>query len=792
MGGGNRGLVTLTSRRVWIDEGGFGRSILSRHLRVSHSSRSLFLLVVLLLLSRPAVAQVSPLLSSEVVLDIDSGLRYADVAGAVDVAKVSGARISVARVFGVGASAEDSSPVASGVVVFSTEVVSDGALWLRLSFGDVVLAGDGASGGSGATGSGGAYVRITAHEDGASQLLDARGLAEWGHTSAYFNGDGVTVELIAPPGTGPSRLEIVSVTVGEGNPGAATLCGADDRVLSDDPRVARLLPVSCTGFLVGDHPHCFLTAGHCVVFGSIEVAEFNVPLSDASGNNLHPDPIDQYPIDQDSIQFAFEGQGRDWCTFGAFRNGESGLPPAIAQEAAYVVADEVPVPDGGVLRVTGHGADNTPMTYNGVQQTASGTYDDFSGTTIRYDDIDTQGGNSGSPVFHEPSGLAIGIHTNGGCGAVGGSNSGTAINNEAFRYALSHPEGICRPFEDCNGNFTPDDLDIGSGASGDLNANSIPDECDQVGDVSGDGDADLFDFAVFEGCVADVESDEACLLFDVNGDGVIDLIDFAGVQRGFTGDCGLTIVGQPVDVFMCEGGVAAFGVEVEGVSAGYQWQLDGVDIVGATESMLVVDPVTPAVEGEYRVRVTSGCAERVSEVVSLVVTGGPVITGQPSPLVVCPGESASFGVLADGTKPLSYQWLRDGVELAGETGDVISLDGITVDDAGAYACVVSDQCGNDTTSDAATLGVASVEFTKQPVGADVCTGEPLFLTAIASNQPVYQWFRDGMAIKGAVEFFLFLPAVSADDAGVYHVEATGVCNVAASDGAVVTVTDCGP
>lgn len=46
---------------------------------------------------------------------------------------------------------------------------------------------------------------------------------------------------------------------------------------------------------------------------------------------------------------------------------------------------------------------------------------------IRYDDIDTLGGNSGSGILG-PAGELVGVHTNGGCNAQGtGSNFGTAI-----------------------------------------------------------------------------------------------------------------------------------------------------------------------------------------------------------------------------------------------------------------------------------------------------------------------------------------------------------------------------
>src|SRR5262245_1629178 len=94
------------------------------------------------------------------------------------------------------------------VASFSVEV--EGANWLRLSFGGIELAGDERAG----TGS---FLRITSMLDGASQTLHASHVREWQHTSAYFNGDALLVELVAEPGTGPNRATLVAVTVGDVN-----------------------------------------------------------------------------------------------------------------------------------------------------------------------------------------------------------------------------------------------------------------------------------------------------------------------------------------------------------------------------------------------------------------------------------------------------------------------------------------------------------------------------------------------------------------------------------------------
>ncbi len=65
-------------------------------------------------------------------------------------------------------------------LVFDEIIDGDGAPWMRLRFGQVVLAD-------------GSYLLIASPADGAVQRLDARSIGEWYNHSAYFNGGLVQV-----------------------------------------------------------------------------------------------------------------------------------------------------------------------------------------------------------------------------------------------------------------------------------------------------------------------------------------------------------------------------------------------------------------------------------------------------------------------------------------------------------------------------------------------------------------------------------------------------------------------
>ncbi len=290
-------------------------------------------------------------------------------------------------------------------------------------------------------------LRITSLEDGAVQELTATTLEQWRRSSAFFNGDAVRVELLADPDAPASRVKITEVMVAEASlPLSKSICGAtDDRTLLNDPRAGRIVPVGCSAWLIDDAEGCFLTAGHCTG-DNFDVVEFNVPLSDANGAINHPGPQDQYPIDLASLQWDQTVIGNDWAYFGAFPNGQTEMTAIEAQGASYVLGVPPVAPGGEMIRITGYGSTSgtqgVPLDWNQVGTTHVGPLTIVNGSRIQYA-TDTTGGNSGSAVLVEGTNEAIGIHTNAGCSAGGGSNSGTSLANAAALNALANPVGVC-------------------------------------------------------------------------------------------------------------------------------------------------------------------------------------------------------------------------------------------------------------------------------------------------------------------------------------------------------------
>ncbi len=89
------------------------------------------------------------------------------------------------------------------------------------------------------------------------------------------------------------------------------------------------------------------------------------------------------------------------------------------------------------------------------------------------------------------------------------------------------------------------------------------------------------------------------------------------------------------------------------------------------------------------------------------VQGAPSITAQPTGQTVTVGQTATFTVAATGTAPLSYQWRKNGVAIAGITSSSYTTPATTTVDNGAQFTVVLSNSVGSVTSSVATLTVSA-------------------------------------------------------------------------------------
>lgn len=158
-------------------------------------------------------------------------------------------------------------------------------------------------------------------------------------------------------------------------------------------------------------------------------------------------------------------------------------------------------------------------------------------------------------------------------------------------------------------------------------------------------------------------------------------------------------------------------------------------------------------------------------------TAPPSIQTQPQDVTVDDGATASFSVtvVAEGTP--SYQWKKNGTDIAGANGTSFTTPALGLADSGSKFSVSVTNAGGTVVSGSALLTVRPVApvFDVQPVSGAVKVGSSFAWSAHATgSQPLnYQWFRGGLAIPGATSGNLQLDAAAfADDGVPYTVQAS--------------------
>jgi uncharacterized delta-60 repeat protein len=168
------------------------------------------------------------------------------------------------------------------------------------------------------------------------------------------------------------------------------------------------------------------------------------------------------------------------------------------------------------------------------------------------------------------------------------------------------------------------------------------------------------------------------------------------------------ITAQPQNQTATAGGSATFSVGVTpGLTAAYQWFLNGTAITGATNSTLVLTNITAANIGSYTVTVTTALGSVTSTAATLADAGGgagaPVISVQPASTAIIAGTSGSLSVTATGTVT-GYQWRKFGQPIAGATTATLSIPSAGLLDVGLYDVQVINGLAI-TTSNAARVDV---------------------------------------------------------------------------------------
>lgn len=251
------------------------------------------------------------------------------------------------------------------------------------------------------------------------------------------------------------------------------------------------------------------------------------------------------------------------------------------------------------------------------------------------------------------------------------------------------------------------------------------------------------------------------------------------------------VIIQPLDSKAPEGTPVSLVVAAEGrPTLSYQWRRNGSPVSGATTATYAIASVDSSTAGNYDVVVANayGSVTSRSAAVTVAAVGfAPTIDSQPSDSRVAYGSPVTLQVSASGTAPLSYQWFKGSVAIAGATQSTYEIAAATTADAGSYSVTVTNEIGN-TSSRPASLSVDDQVFAPsvavQPADLYVHRGDRVSFTVQASGTNLsYQWYLNDTLVPDMTG-----PTFQAFNAEPYHDTWRFHCVVSNSLGSVTSRT----
>lgn len=284
------------------------------------------------------------------------------------------------------------------------------------------------------------------------------------------------------------------------------------------------------------------------------------------------------------------------------------------------------------------------------------------------------------------------------------------------------------------------------------------------------------------------------------------------------------ITSNPNNSTICGNGNTMFTIAASGASS-YQWELstnggvswnnvnNGGMYSGATTTTLNISGAPPPMSG-YRYRCKASCTSTAtSNHATLTVNAPPAISTQPADKTICSGANTSFGCVATGAGPLSYQWeistdggsnwtsVINGGIYSNATTATLDITGATVINNGfRFRCVVSGACTPPATTSEGILTVNTLpNVTADPTSKADCPGASVFFNCTAVGTGIsYQWqefttvwnnLSNGGGYAGATTNTLTISNINASQDGrLYRCVISGTCTPAdTTDTAVLTV-----
>ena len=186
----------------------------------------------------------------------------------------------------------------------------------------------------------------------------------------------------------------------------------------------------------------------------------------------------------------------------------------------------------------------------------------------------------------------------------------------------------------------------------------------------------------------------------------------------------------------CEGNNLTIVADVSGNNLQYQWEREGNNISGATNSIYSFNNLQLLNSDVYSCIISNECNSVNIKPFLLTVEQKPQINIIPITQVKEVGDSVGYYLSPSGTAPFIYQWIKNNVNIPGATNNSYIVRHLLTTDSGTYTCIVSNACGSSTVSISTLIvDIPNVFIISGNINYDNPEATPMANTKVLLNNP---------------------------------------------------------